>query len=331
MPVNRIGYGYGLFSAGDFGTEGVTHESSASVSVTSTVAVQGGRSVFSPAASTVTSSVSSPSATRFRLSGAAVSSNTTTASVAQKFILELSNRYSYGTSAYGTNLYGIDDFEMAVTATSTTTASAEIVYLRSATATPTSTSTCSARRVPEGSALVYGTSSTGTSSISTGARIRTGYANPGGDASGSTIAATRVRESDAADTSTATPSADGVFIVSASGSTSAAATNTGTAACNWISSGSLSASSSTSAQADLILDISPRTISQTNTFSNVTAAATWKDSAAVSSNTVTTAFAGYVQRSSAAVSSTSITVSIGREKWEPIPVSSSPTWTNIAA
>ena len=330
MPVNRIGYGYGLFSAGDFGTEGVTHESSASVSVTSTVAVQGGRSITGSATLSATSSVSSPTAIRFRLSGAAVSSNTTTASVAQKFILELSNRYSYGTSAYGTNLYGVDDFEMAVNATSTATASAEIVYLRSATATPTSTSTCSARRVPEGSALIYGTSSTGTSSISTGARIRTGDANPAGDASGSTIAATRVREADSADTSTASGAGSGVFIVSVSSSTSAASSSTGTAACNWISSGSLSASSSSSAQADLVLD-SGRALKNIYSTATCYPAATWKDSAAVSSNTVTSAFAGYVQRSSAAVSSTSTIVSIGREKWEVITYSKSSPWTTIAA
>lgn len=100
MPVDRIGYGYGLFSAGDFGVEGVTQdgisaisatssstaaavvvsEGSATIASTSTVATGGERIRFTTQATSATSSTSS-SAVRVKPSdGSLAAQSTITAS-----------------------------------------------------------------------------------------------------------------------------------------------------------------------------------------------------------------------------------------------------------
>ena len=62
------------------------------------------------------------------VSGAASSSTTVTTSVGEKFVLEDSSKFAYGTSTYGSNVYDYADFQTIVSATSVgTTATAYVI------------------------------------------------------------------------------------------------------------------------------------------------------------------------------------------------------------
>lgn len=61
-------------------------------------------------------------------SGAVSSSTTVTTSVGEKFVLEESSKFAYGTSTYGSNVYDYADFQTIVAATSVgTTATASVI------------------------------------------------------------------------------------------------------------------------------------------------------------------------------------------------------------
>jgi len=141
MPVNRVGYGYGNYSAGDFGTEGVTHESGAlTVTATSSTTAEGGKDVPSGALSvTATSSIASFSADRDRESSATVNAVVTITASGEDIIYEDTDEYAYGSGLYGMEAYTQGDLQTIVSATSSTAVS-NALRVRSASGTSTVTS-----------------------------------------------------------------------------------------------------------------------------------------------------------------------------------------------
>lgn len=71
---------------------------------------------------------------------ATMSSSVTTSASAQKFVLKESSPYSYGTAAYGSNSFGVDYFDVPISATSSTslTGATAVLALRGASITATS-------------------------------------------------------------------------------------------------------------------------------------------------------------------------------------------------
>lgn len=102
------------------------------------------------------------------VSGAIASATTVTASVGEKFVLEESSAFAYGTSTYGSNVYDYADFQTivaatsvgatvegyatrqvgaSISATSAFTVGANVVRVREAYANPSAASTTSAHAV----------------------------------------------------------------------------------------------------------------------------------------------------------------------------------------
>jgi molybdenum cofactor biosynthesis enzyme len=111
------------------------------------------------------------------------------------------NGNAYGSKLYGSGGYSAPYPSPNVSTTATSSVSVNYVILRTVFADPqtisaSATSTCSARRVPEGSALLYGTSVTSVDTTLTGARVRESSGSMTSSATTS-AAGQRVRESDA--------------------------------------------------------------------------------------------------------------------------------------
>jgi hypothetical protein len=162
MPIERGGYGYGLYSDSDYGTEGVIHTGSAATSVSSSATASGYTTTLSGAISGSASSSSTASCNATFASGAVVSSTASTASVAEQFVLKESDKFSYGSGAYGYNVYDSADLQTIVSATSVaSTASGERVQSASATASVSASTSGACERVREQSSEVSA-SATGT-------------------------------------------------------------------------------------------------------------------------------------------------------------------------
>lgn len=82
--------------------------------------------------------------------------------------------FAYGTMSYGEKEYGL--IQEVITASSSSTCSATITVDASASISASSSVSASARRIPLGSALVNGTSTTSVTTSSNGARVRTSSA-----------------------------------------------------------------------------------------------------------------------------------------------------------
>ena len=292
-------------------TTGVVHDASASASVTSSTAPVGWIVTLGSG----------------QITGTATSSATASA---EQFVLQLSSEYSYGTSGYGAHAYGVADLEFGTAATSGASTDGNEVRVRTASATcsATASNSASARRVPEGSALVYGTSLNTVTSDANGTRIRTSPQLA--TASGSTSSdSTRVRESDSAISATATSVSDSVFIVSASGSLDATTTSVCDPAATFASSGALSANSSSASSADRVLDCSTVFTSPESTLV-CDPAATFAGSATPTGTASTTAKAGYVKRSTVNVQCVLTIEANARYKYEQI-AKDNETWNDVSA
>ena len=150
MPIVRGGYGYGLYSDGDFGTEGVTHTGSASTSASSSAAADGYNTRLSGTISG--SSLSSTSATGYGTFGSeavTVQSVLTTASAGEEFILKESNMFSYGTATYGNYVFDQADLQTTSAATASTSSSASKIQSAEATISASASTTSAATRVRE--------------------------------------------------------------------------------------------------------------------------------------------------------------------------------------
>ena len=152
-------------------------------------------------------------------------------------IIEETDTRNYGDWNYGVGVFngGQDDLQTVVTATSTVTAVGTRVRIATANTTANSGLTVGVRRVPEGSALIDGSSTTTVTTTGNGARVRTGQATST-TTSSITESVMRVRTSPQTASVVATLTASGVFMISASSTVSVASTSA--AICNRVRFGS---------------------------------------------------------------------------------------------
>ena len=167
-----------------------------------------------------------------QITGTCASSTTCSGEVV---IIEETDKYSYGMGAYGLQPYTQGDIQTIVYATSSATALCVRVIDAACSLTATASITANARRVPEGSALINGASTTTVTTSGNGSRVRT---------SGGTVSATatisqycvRVRESSANPSATSSVTCNSVFMVN--GAAALTGTATIAAICNRVRFGS---------------------------------------------------------------------------------------------
>ena len=242
-------------------------------------------------------------------------------------IIEETDVHAYGMGSYGIHEYTQGDIQTVATATSSATASALRVRVASATVTVVASITAQARRVPEGSALINGTSTTSVTTTGNGARVRessatasptttitsVGFATRGGSATVSAVASI---------------TASSVFMVN--GSATATPTVTSAAICNRVRFGS---GVPTAVASITVLGFATRGgIASCTPSASLVADSEkiWQGHAVTQPESGATATCNRVQNTSGVVSATSGTATIGREKWEII-TNDSVTWTEIAA
>ena len=151
-------------------------------------------------------------------------------------IIEDTSSRLYGDWQYGVGVFdGDDNLQTVVTATSSATADSRRVRIATASTTVNSGMTVGVRRVPEGSAIINGASTTSVTTTSNGARVRTGTATST-TTSSITESVMRVRTSPQTANAVATITASGVFMISASATVSVASTSA--AICNRVRFGS---------------------------------------------------------------------------------------------
>ena len=297
---------YGLRSFGS--SQGEVEDASASITATCTI----------PNVSYVVARGSG------QITGTCSSSTTCSGEVV---IIEETDKYSYGMGAYGLQPYTQGDIQTIVYATSSATALCVRVIDAACSLTATASITANARRVPEGSALINGASTTTVTTSGNGSRVRT---------SGGTVSATatisqycvRVRESSANLSATSSVTANSVFVVN--GSATLTSTATIAAICNRVRFGSGTPTANASIT---VLGFATR-----GGIASLTGASTivadseriHQGHAVTQPESGMTTTCNRVQSTSGAVSATSGTATIGREKWEII-VNDSVTWTQIAA
>lgn len=159
MPIIRGGYGYGAFSASDYGTEGVVHEGAASTSASSSSS-SGGYTTTLFSASGSASSGATCDRSAILASGAAVSSTASIASVGEQFVLKETDKLSYGTGAYGYNRFDLTDLQTIVSATAAgSSATGNRVQSSGATFAASASVLTSAERIHQPEALSQATAS----------------------------------------------------------------------------------------------------------------------------------------------------------------------------
>ena len=173
MPTQRNGYGNLEFGLGDFGTSGTVKDGAVSITATSTFTAAGGRNLEESATVSAMSTVPAFSADRIRESSGAVPSSATVTASGESIIIERSDKLPWGAGLYGYNRYDLNDLQTiisvtsavsvangnrvrgsdsAVAATSSTTASAEIIKLGEGALGATSAASASAVYTIKGSA-----------------------------------------------------------------------------------------------------------------------------------------------------------------------------------
>ena len=320
----------GALSAGASGFAaigGFLGNASATVTVTSGATADG--QVVGERSATVTSasSITANSTCTFNFTiPIAVASATTC--TAEEFFLEASDKMVYGHGIYGEQVYDQSDLQTVVTATSSATATCNRVQnILQTTVSVVANVTCVARRVPEGSALIDGTSTTVVTTTGNGARVRTSGATATPEATIAT-AGQVVGERSATVTATSTTSAYAVTVVV--GEASLTATVTSAAICNRVRFGS---GTPTAVASITVLGFATRGgIASCTPSASLVADSEkiWQGSTVTQPEATVTASCERIQRSGAAISVTSGTATIGREKWEII-TNDSVTWTQIAA
>jgi hypothetical protein len=301
----------------------------ASATVTATSATTCGGQVVGERSGTVTgaSSVTANSTCTFNFTiPIAVTSTTTCA--AEEFFLERSDQMVYGHGLYGRQVFDQANLQTVVSAVSSATATCNrVLATTTATVTAVSSITALARRVPEGSALINGTSTTVATSTGNGTRVRTSGATATPEAT-IAIAGQVVGERSATVTAAASNTASAVTVVAADAALTASSTIA--AICNRVRFGS---GVPTAVASITVLGFATR-----GGIASTTGAATlvvasekiFQGSIVLPVEASFTVDSERIQRSGAAVSVTSATATIGREKWEII-VNDAVTWTQIAA
>jgi hypothetical protein len=242
-------------------------------------------------------------------------------------IIERIDEFAYGMGSYGINAYTQGDLQTVITATSSASVSGIRKRVGTATVSAVANVSASARRVPEGSALVNGTSTTTVTTTGNGSRVREGSATSSTVASVTTDAFKTAKGS-ATVTAQATTVASGVFMVSGSATVSVASTSA--AICNRVRFGS---GVPTAVASITVLGFATRGgIASTSQDSTSTSDSEkiFQGHAVTQPVSSISATCNRVQRTGGIVSATSGTATIGREKWQPIQPTTI-TWTQIAA
>ena len=151
-------------------------------------------------------------------------------------IIEDTSSRLYGDWQYGVGVFdGDDNLQTVVTATSSATADSQRVRIASATSTVASGFSANARRIPNGSVLISGGSTTTINTTENGTRRRIGTATST-TTSSITESVMRVRTSPQTANAVVTTSAIGVFAITASSTITVASTSA--AICNRVRFGS---------------------------------------------------------------------------------------------
>ena len=151
-------------------------------------------------------------------------------------IIEDTSSRLYGDWQYGVGVFdGDDNLQTVVTATSSATADSKRVRIASATSTVASGFSANARRIPNGSVLISGGSTTTINTTANGTRRRIGTATST-TTSSITESVMRVRTSPQTANAVVTTSAIGVFAITASSTITVASTSA--AICNRVRFGS---------------------------------------------------------------------------------------------
>jgi len=151
-------------------------------------------------------------------------------------IIEDTSSRLYGDWQYGVGVFdGDDNLQTVVTATSSATADSQRVRIASATSTVASGFSANARRIPNGSVLISGGSTTTINTTANGTRRRIGTATST-TTSSITESVMRVRTSPQTANAVVTTSAIGVFAITASSTITVASTSA--AICNRVRFGS---------------------------------------------------------------------------------------------
>lgn len=144
------------------------------------------------ATSTQNSAITATATATYSDSVQVTATSTVTAS-AEKFFLESSDKFAYGTGLYGYNKYDAEDLQTIISATSVdTTCTGAKVNLASATSSVTSGTTASAERVEQPNATLTATSSSTASAL---AVFESGATMTSTSTTNQTSNNTRVRES----------------------------------------------------------------------------------------------------------------------------------------
>ena len=242
-------------------------------------------------------------------------------------IIEETDVHAYGMGSYGIHAYTQGDIQTVVTATSSATASCLRKREGSATASVVANVSASARRVPEGSALINGTSTTTVTTTGNGSRVREGSATATPEAT-ITTDAFKTAKGSATVSAVASITASSVFIVN--GSATATPSATIAAVCNRVRFGS---GVPTAVASITVLGYATRGgIASCTPSASLVADSEkiFQGSIVLEALASNTATCNRVQSTSGIVSATSGTATIGREKWEII-VNDTNTWTEIAA
>jgi hypothetical protein len=308
---------------------GFTANASGTITVTSATTCSGQKVGERSASLTSTSGVTSNATATYNDAITITATSSTTAS-ASGFFLESSDKMVYGHGLYGMEVFDQADLQTIVSATSVgTTCTGSKVNLASATVSVVASISASGRRVPEGSALVNGTSTTTATSTGNGSRVRTSGATATPTATIVQVA-TRVRESSATPSAASTITSNAVTVKAVDATLTA--TSTIAAVCNRVRFGS---GVPTAVASITVLGFATRGgIASCTPSASLVADSEkiWQGSTTASPESSFTATCNRVQNASSIVSVTSGTATIGREKWEIISYISDPDfWTQIAA
>jgi len=362
--TSEFDYGTGLYGANQFGIENLQTIVSATSSIANVVAVRvrlatgivsaesatvtiGGFTANAEATVTVTSATTCGGQIVGERSGTITSASSVTANstctfnftipiavtsattcAAEEFFLEESDKMVYGHGLYGRQVFDQSDLQTVVSAVSSATATCNrVLATTTATVTAVASITALGRRVPEGSALINGTSTTVATSTGNGTRVRTSGATATPEAT-IAIAGQVVGERSATVTASASNTVNAVTVVVAEASLTASSTIA--AVCNRVRFGS---GTPTAVASITVLGFATRGgIASCTPSASLVADSEkiWQGSGVILPVSLITATCNRVQNASGIVSSTSGTATIGREKWEIIAVTPM-TWTQIAA
>jgi len=202
----------------------------------------------------------------------------------------------YGRSTFGSGQFGRTRVDNPIEASASVSVLSTVIKPGSASISADSSTSASARRVVEGSVMIYGTSQTDVNTTANGSRVREASALASVASTVSSPSADRIVDGTASVSASATTSSSAVTVVDAASAIPGTATTVSSGQRVRESSAAPSATASTSANGVF-------TVSASGSIS--------------ASSTIAISYVR-ILKSSGLISSTASTAGIGREKWEPI-------------